>query len=80
MAQRYSSGIETLMISTLGRDPLGEKVMQYMKHNGLSTRGISINDTLPTGQVKVTLDQKALLNTPLKILRLGMKFSCAIMC
>lgn len=59
VAQRLqSSGIETLMISTLGRDPLGEKVMQYMKHNGLSTRGISINDTLPTGQVTVTLDQK----------------------
>jgi len=59
VAQRLqNSGVEAWMISTLGRDPLGEKVIQYMKHNGLSTRGIAIDDALPTGQVTVTLDHK----------------------
>ena len=59
VAQRLQSyGVETWMISALGRDPLGEKVIQYMKNIGLSTRGIAIDDALPTGQVTVTLDQK----------------------
>ncbi len=58
VAQRlHSFGVETSMISTIGNDDLGNQVKQFMTDKGLSPKGLSLHDTLPTGQVKVLLDR-----------------------
>ncbi len=59
VAQRlHSLGVNTLMVSTIGRDPLGESVLDYMRQKGLSTQSVSRHDHLATGRVNVILDEQ----------------------
>lgn len=59
VAQRlHSLGVNTLMVSTIGRDPLGEGVLDYMRQKGLSTQSVSRHDHLATGRVNVILDEQ----------------------
>ena len=58
LAQRLQSlGTKTLMISTIGRDELGDDVIDYMSQKGLATHGVGLHDSLATGKVRVILDQ-----------------------
>lgn len=57
VAQRLNSlGAKVLMISTIGRDKLGEGVLSYMEQKGLATQGVGLHNTLSTGKVNVVLD------------------------
>jgi fructokinase len=59
VAQRLSSlGANALMISTIGRDKLGDGVLNYMEQKGLTTQGVGLHDSLSTGQVNVMLDDQ----------------------
>ncbi len=59
VAQRlHSLGTPTLMISTIGRDSLGDDVLEYIREKRLMTQGVSIHDGLATGTVTVILDDK----------------------
>ena len=57
VAQRLNSlGTKALMISTIGRDKLGDGVLNYMKQKDLATQGVGLHDSLSTGKVNVVLD------------------------
>lgn len=57
VAQRLNSlGTDVLMISTIGRDNLGQGVLNYMEQKGLATQGVRLHNTLSTGKVNVVLD------------------------
>lgn len=59
VAQRlHSLGSRTLMVSTIGRDSLGDGVLDYMHQKGLGTQGLGFHDNLPTGRVNVILDDQ----------------------
>lgn len=46
------------MISAVGKDALGEKIIGYLKKHSINTDGIQILDDYKTGEVKVTLNEK----------------------
>ncbi|MBF0186528.1 MAG: carbohydrate kinase [Magnetococcales bacterium] len=48
-------GLNPLMISRIGRDSLGESVIQTMSRWGMDVSGIQIDDTHPTGRVSVKM-------------------------
>lgn len=50
-------GLQPLLISAVGRDTQGEKVLQIMRDWGMDVQGIQIDDVHPTGAVEITLDQ-----------------------
>lgn len=59
VAQRlHSLGINVLMVSTIGRDDLGQGIINEMQSKGLMTHGVTQNKTLATGRVNVTLDNR----------------------
>jgi fructokinase len=59
VASRLSaSGIEVKMISKVGTDEKGEKVISYLKENGVDTSLIQVDPEYPTGLVVVTLDDQ----------------------
>lgn len=61
VAQRLNSlGVNTLMVSTIGQDELGNGVLDYMNQRGLATHGVSKDQTLATGRVNVTLDHQGI--------------------
>lgn len=49
-------GLKPLLISRIGRDEQGNKVLQIMHDWGLDTQGLQIDDLHPTGAVMVSLD------------------------
>ncbi|SFL51221.1 fructokinase [Desulfomicrobium norvegicum] len=49
-------GLRPLMISRLGDDALGTRILAGMKERGMDVSGIQIDDNLPTGQVRVHLE------------------------
>ena len=58
VALRLSSlGNQVRMISKIGNDPDGEALLAYLKENNLNTEGIQTDHQLPTGNVKVHLDE-----------------------
>ncbi len=46
----------TYFISSVGNDPLGKDVLDTMKSKEMSTKGVSISDTYPTGKVSVKFE------------------------
>lgn len=56
----YDLGAEAYIVSRVGNDPFGEKIMSNLKSLGLSRRYISIDKTHPTGSVSVSLDSKGI--------------------
>ncbi len=46
------------MVSAVGNDKYGEKLISYLKENNINTDGIQVLDNYETGKVKVNLDQK----------------------
>lgn len=53
-----SLGIETQIISRIGRDNIGEEILDFVKNNGVSIESIQIDDTFATGEVMVKLNEK----------------------
>jgi fructokinase len=49
-------GAESLLVSRVGNDPLGREILGHLARLGLRTDGISIDPTVPTGTVAVSLD------------------------
>jgi len=56
----HNLGAEGYIVSRVGNDPFGEKIMSSLKSLGLSRRYISIDKTRPTGSVSVSLDSKGI--------------------
>ncbi|UCE40088.1 MAG: carbohydrate kinase [Candidatus Aminicenantes bacterium] len=56
----HNLGAEGYIVSRVGNDPFGEKIMSNLKSLGLSRRYISIDKTRPTGSVSVSLDSKGI--------------------
>ncbi len=52
----HSLGSEVHLISRVGKDDNGDQILKYLKAQGLNTHTIQIDDTYPTGNVKVSLD------------------------
>lgn len=51
-----SLGVDTSMISSVGHDELGEKIIKYLKEIGVKTCCIEVQSEYPTGTVQVNLD------------------------
>src|SRR5690606_8108324 len=51
-----SMGVQTSMISSVGRDTRGEKIKEYLNALGIDTSNILELNEYPTGVVQVTLD------------------------
>lgn len=52
----HGLGLSPLMISSVGKDSLGEQVLDSMKKWGMDTRAMQISDSCPTGQVTVSFN------------------------
>ncbi len=50
-------GLDPLMITRIGRDERGERVLQYMRDWGMDTAGVQEDEHYPTGIVSVTLQE-----------------------
>ena len=53
-----SLGFEAQIISKIGNDALGKEILSFIQSNHVSTETIQIDDTLPTGEVLVQLDDQ----------------------
>jgi len=49
-------GISTQMVSKIGRDELGEILIEFLNKKGVDTKLVQIDDTFSTGTVNVSLD------------------------
>ncbi|HEX5790646.1 MAG TPA: carbohydrate kinase [Luteolibacter sp.] len=49
-------GAESLIVSRIGSDPTGARILEQLKLMGMETKGITTDDVHPTGQVDVTVD------------------------
>tara|TARA_R110002020_G_scaffold98268_2_gene234044 strand:- start:1755 stop:2087 length:333 start_codon:yes stop_codon:yes gene_type:complete len=61
-----SFGIEVTMISSVGKDKEGVRIINYLKSAGINTEGIQINNTYGTGQVNVVLNDKGIASYDIK--------------
>lgn len=53
-----SLGINTQIISRVGNDEIGKELIQFIEENKVDTSSIQIDETFPTGEVIVKLDNK----------------------
>jgi len=51
-------GIHTSLISQVGDDELGVKLLDFLSHRGITTKFIEISKDFPTGTVDVSFDDK----------------------
>jgi fructokinase len=49
-------GCESILVSKVGNDALGERIVKKMKELGMSTKYLQVDDNYPTGKVNVKLD------------------------
>lgn len=56
--QLSNLGIAAKMISAVGQDELGTRLLHFLRERGVDTSLIGMHPTLPTGTVKVSLDDK----------------------
>jgi fructokinase len=49
-------GCETVLVSKIGKDILGEKIIKSMNALGMSTKYLQVDNNYPTGKVNVKLD------------------------
>ncbi|OYX23712.1 MAG: carbohydrate kinase [Flavobacteriales bacterium 32-35-8] len=54
----HAFGNEVSVISSIGNDELGKKLLEYIADNGLNTDIIQISTSFKTGKVQVTLNNK----------------------
>lgn len=52
----HALGAEAIIVSKVGKDPLGIELVQALSDMGLPTHGILVDSAAPTGTVSVTLD------------------------
>lgn len=50
-------GIEPLLVTRVGRDDNGDRLLDAMRDAGMDTRGVQRDSVLPTGRVRVTFDE-----------------------
>ncbi|WP_375586870.1 carbohydrate kinase [Flagellimonas aurea] len=61
VASRLQSfGVKVGIISAIGNDPNGRKLMGYLNNIGVDTSGIDVDDQLMTGEVNVVLNDKGI--------------------
>jgi len=53
----HSTGHDVTILSSIGKDKLGEELLDYLKINNLVAEGIQIDENLRTGIVSVVLDK-----------------------
>lgn len=53
-----SLGIDTQIISCIGRDEIGKELLDFIAENGVSTDSIQVDKSFATGEVLVKLDDK----------------------
>ncbi|WP_276165467.1 carbohydrate kinase family protein [Zobellia alginiliquefaciens] len=53
-----SYGIDSYLISAIGKDEFGKKIISYLKKYDVNTNGIEINPKYETGRVNVVLNDK----------------------
>ena len=53
------SGADSMLMSAVGNDKLGKDAIEKLRGFGVDTRYVGVDDTLPTGQCRVTLDENA---------------------
>lgn len=53
----HKQGLKTELISSIGNDTNGEDLKSFLVQNDLSTENIQQHNSLPTGQVEVSLDE-----------------------
>lgn len=59
VASRLNSlGGDVAMISGVGNDANGKKLVDYLNNLGINTKAVQVNDTYPTGIVNVILNEK----------------------
>ena len=59
VASRLKSfGVDVAMISAVGNDENGEKLLQYFKNLKIPTNSIQVKENYPTGLVNVQLNDK----------------------
>lgn len=51
-------GSSTKMISSIGKDTLGDELLQFIENEGINTQLIQRTNDFPTSTVQVTLDEK----------------------
>ncbi len=61
-----SLGIETAVISQIGKDKNGEEILDYLKNSGISIEAVSVTSSYPTGAVQVTLNEKGAASYEIK--------------
>ncbi|MGE5943508.1 MAG: carbohydrate kinase family protein [Flavobacteriales bacterium] len=54
----HSFGNDVTMISCVGNDELGKKLLKYIEENGLNTEFIQLTNSFETGKVQVTVNDK----------------------
>ncbi|MEN8667450.1 MAG: PfkB family carbohydrate kinase [Flavobacteriaceae bacterium] len=55
-----SYGLNTAIISSVGEDQSGNKIINYLKRSGVNTKYLSQQGQYPTGEVNVVLNDKGI--------------------
>jgi len=50
-------GLDAVMVSRVGADPLGEEILRDMRARGMETRGVQRDGSRPTGRVRVIMEE-----------------------
>jgi fructokinase len=53
----HAFGLDVHLLTAVGKDALGQRILNEMQAAGLSTKGVQQHAALPTGQVKVHFEQ-----------------------
>jgi fructokinase len=53
----HAFGLDVHLLTAVGKDALGQRILNEMQAAGLATTGVQQHATLPTGQVKVHFEQ-----------------------
>ena len=61
-----SLGIETAVISQVGKDKNGKEIRDYLKKSGVNVDAISVTKNYPTGEVQVILNEKGAASYEIK--------------
>lgn len=54
----HAFGLDVHLLTAVGKDALGQRILDEMHHKGLSTKGVQQHAALPTGQVHVHFEQQ----------------------
>ncbi|WP_163099563.1 PfkB family carbohydrate kinase [Acidithiobacillus ferrianus] len=54
----HALGVASILVSRVGRDASGQRILQRMRDWGMPTHGVLEDDALPTGRVRVIVDAR----------------------